>query len=123
MDFLLNKPHERNWGSRARYRSTEAGDNRVERLECKGRESEEIMAHFILDLQKPTWAFPDDSVGKESSCNAGDTSSIPGSGRSPGGGHCLENPMDRGTWWATVHGLAKSWTRLKQLGTHRKTVQ
>ena len=47
-----------------------------------------------------------------------DASSIPGSGRS-GGGHgnslkysCLENPMDGGAWWATVHGVAKSWTRL-----------
>ena len=46
-----------------------------------------------------------------------DAGSIPGSGRSPGGGHgnplqysCLENPMDRGAWWATVHGVAKSWT-------------
>ena len=45
---------------------------------------------------------------------------IPGLGRSPGGGHgnplqcsCLENPMDRGAWWATVHGVANSWTRLK----------
>ena len=44
----------------------------------------------------------------------------PGSGRSPGGGHgnplhcsCLENPMDRGTWWVTVHRVAKSQTRLK----------
>ena len=108
MDFLLNKPHE----SRASYRSTEAGDNRIERLKYKGRESEEIMAHFILDLQRPTWGFPDGSVGKESFCNAGDTSSISGSGRSPGGGHgntlqyCgLENPMDRGAWWATVHGV------------------
>ena len=46
-----------------------------------------------------------------------DTGLIPGLGRSPGGGHsnplqysCLENSMDRGTWWATVHGVAKSWT-------------
>ena len=45
--------------------------------------------------------------------------SISGLGRSPGGGHgnplqysCLENPMDRGAWWATVHGVAKSQTRL-----------
>ena len=55
--------------------------------------------------------------------NAGDvrdTDSIPGSGRSPGGGHgnmlqypCLENPMDRGAWRATVHRIAKSWIRLK----------
>ena len=49
-----------------------------------------------------------------------DAGSIPGSGRSPGGGNCnplqysyLENPMDRGAWWATVHGVAKSWIRLK----------
>ena len=51
--------------------------------------------------------------------NAGDVGSIPGWGRSPGGGHgnplqssCLENPMDGGAWWATVHGVAKSQTRL-----------
>ena len=52
------------------------------------------------------------------------TGSIPGSKRSLGGEHgnplqysCLENRMDRGAWWATVHGAAKSWTRLKQLST------
>ena len=50
-----------------------------------------------------------------SACNAGDLDSIPGSGRSPGEGNgnplqysCLENPMDRGAWWATAHGVAKS---------------
>ena len=49
-----------------------------------------------------------------------DAGSIPGSARSPGGGHgnplqysCPENPMDRGAWWATVRGVAKSWTQLK----------
>ena len=49
-----------------------------------------------------------------------DMGPIPGSGRSPGGEHgnplqysCLENSMDRGAWWATVHGVAKSWTQLK----------
>ena len=67
--------------------------------------------------------FPGGSVGKESACNAGDTGdmySISGSGRSPGEGDgnplqysCLENPMDRGGWWATVHEVAKSQTRLK----------
>ena len=52
--------------------------------------------------------------------NAGDVGSIPGSGRSPGEGKgkmlhhsCLENPMDRGAWRATVHGVAKSRTRLR----------
>ena len=51
--------------------------------------------------------------------NVGDLGSVPGSGRSPGEGNgnplqysCLENPMDRGAWWATAHGVAKSWTRL-----------
>ena len=54
-----------------------------------------------------------------------DMGSIPGLGRSPGGGHgnplqysYLENPMDRGVWWATVHTATKSWTWLKRLGTH-----
>ena len=57
---------------------------------------------------------------KESACNArGDPGFIPGLGRSPGEGHgnplqysCLENPMDRGAWWAIVHGVTKSRTRL-----------
>ena len=65
------------------------------------------------------------SDGKESNCNAGDLGSIPGFGRSPGGGHdkslqhsCLENSMDRGAWWATVHGVAKSWTWLSDKAQH-----
>ena len=52
-------------------------------------------------------------------CNAGDTGLIPGSGRSPGEGNgnplqysCLENSMNRGAWWATVHGVVKSWKGL-----------
>ena len=63
--------------------------------------------------------FPGDSE-VESACNArdsGDTCLIPGSERSPGGGHgnllqysCLENPMDREAWRAIVHRVAKSWT-------------
>ena len=61
--------------------------------------------------------FPRGSAGKESACNAGDPGSIPGLGRSPGEGNgnplqdsCLENPMDRGDWQATVHGAAKGRT-------------
>jgi len=57
---------------------------------------------------------------KESTCSAGDGGSIPGSGRPPGEGNgnplqysCLENPMDRGAWWATVHGVAKTWAGLR----------
>ena len=59
--------------------------------------------------------FPGGSEVKASASNAGDAGSIPGSGRSPGEGNgnpvqysCLENPMDRGAWWATVHGVAES---------------
>ena len=66
-----------------------------------------------------TKGFPCISVGKESACNAGDLGSVPGLGRSPGEGNgnprqypCLENLMDRGAWWATVHGVAKSQARL-----------
>ena len=57
--------------------------------------------------------------------DARDTGSIPGSGRSPGGGHgsplqysCLENPMEGGAWRATVHGVAKGQTQLKRLSAH-----
>ena len=64
--------------------------------------------------------FPCGSDGRESSCNPGDLGLIPGSGRYPGewNGHtlqysCLENSMDRGAWPATVHGIAKSWTKLR----------
>ena len=63
--------------------------------------------------------FPGGSDGKESACNAGDQGLIPGLGRCPGGVHgnplqysCLENPMDTEVWRATVHGVAKSRTRL-----------
>ena len=59
---------------------------------------------------------------KNPPASEGDADSIPGSGRSPGRGHgnplqysCLENPMDSGAWQATVHGVAKSWTRLQRL--------
>ena len=59
--------------------------------------------------------FPGGSDGKESASNAGDWGSIPGSGRSPGEGNgyplqysFLGNLMDRGVWWATVHGIAES---------------
>ena len=58
--------------------------------------------------------FPGGSDSKASAYSVGDLVSIPGSGRSPGEGNgdplqysCLENPMDRGAWWATVHGVAR----------------
>ena len=69
---------------------------------------------YIYNIYK---GFPGGSDGKDSACNAGDQGLNPGSGRSPGEGNgdpllysCLENPMDRVIWWATVHGIAKSQT-------------
>ena len=63
------------------------------------------------------WGLPGDSAVKNLPANAGDLDSIPGLGRFPGGGNgnplqysCLENPTDRGAWWATVHRVAKSQT-------------
>ena len=68
---------------------------------------------------------PGGSDGNASACSAGDLGSIPGSGRSAGEGNgnplqysCLENSMDGGAWWATVHGVAKSQTRLSDWQTH-----
>ena len=78
----------------------------------------------------PSWGCVGGTMVKSLPADAGDsrdtdTGSIPGSGRSPGGGHgnplqysCLENPMDRGAWWATVHNVLKSQTLLKLLSTH-----
>ena len=69
--------------------------------------------------------FPSGSDDKESACNTEVMSLIPGSGRSPGEGDgyplqysCLENSMDRGAWLATLHGVAKSWTRLSSYYFH-----
>ena len=63
-------------------------------------------SHLLLKMD-----FPGGSMVKNLPANAGDTGSIPGSGRSPGRGRgnpvqysCLENPMDREAWWSTVHG-------------------
>ena len=89
-----------------------------------GSDYKKICVHqHILSM-----GFPGNSVVKNPPANAGDirdTVSIPGSGRSPGGGHgnppqysCLENPMDRGAWQATVHGVVQRQTWLKRLSSH-----
>ena len=77
------------------------------------RKDPRILFSFPRSL-RAFWDFPCSSVGKASACNAGDPGSIPGSGRSPGEGNgnplwysCLENPMNRGAWQATVHGVAR----------------
>ena len=78
------------------------------------------------------WASQVVLVIKNPPANAGDVrdvSSIPGSGRSPGGRHgnphqysCLENPMDREDWWATVHRVTQNWTLLRLLSTHAHAI-
>ena len=78
-----------------------------------------IEPKVVFSVAYRTWAS---LVAQRLKClpaMAGDLSSIPGSGRSPGKGNgnplqysCLENPMDGGAWWATVHGVAKSQTQL-----------
>ena len=77
------------------------------------------MSLFFNTLSSFVMGFPGGSEAEASACNAGDLGSIPGLGRSPGEGNgsplqysCLENPMDGEDWWAMVHGVAKSWTRL-----------
>ena len=72
--------------------------------------------------------FPGGISGKEPACQCRrhrEMDPIPGLGRAPRGGHghplqysCLENPMERGAWWATVHRVLKSQTQLKQLSMH-----
>jgi len=73
--------------------------------------------------------LPGSSNNKESAFEAGEQGSIPGLGSSSGEGNgnplqysCLENPMDREAWQATVHGVAKSWTRLSEI-VHTHTVR
>ena len=72
---------------------------------------------LTLPYARLPWGFPGGSDGKESTCDAGDRDSIPGSGRSPGEGNgfplqysCLENSMDRGAWRAVVHAISESGT-------------
>ena len=94
-----------------------------ERASCKPRRGSKLRLELV-DRR----GFPGGTSGKEPTCQCRDitdASSIPGSGRYPGGGHgnpvqysCLENSMDRGVWWATVHGVTKGQTWLKWLSTH-----
>ena len=85
---------------------------------CQRLRVEEVMNRWNI---KDSWGFPGGSVVKNPPANAGDAGSIPGSGRCPEGGNgnplqhsCLENPMDRGTWWAIVHGGHKESDTTKQ---------
>ena len=97
--------------------------------ELDGQQLWEADGDSAIDLVSPgfQWGFPGGSDGKESACNTGDPGSVPGLGRSLGAGNgnplqyfCLENPMDRGDWRATVHGVAESWMWLS-IHTHTHT--
>ena len=83
---------------------------------------DELLGKIIYVCMSVYMGFPGGSEVKASASNVGDLGSIPGLGRSPGEGNgnplqysCLKNPMDKGAWWATVHGVAKTQTRLSNL--------
>ena len=90
---------------------------------------------IIIIMTSESWkkpslfkGFPGGLYGEEPAYIAGDPSSIPGLGRSPGGGNgnplqdsCLENPTDRGAWWATVYGVAKELDTTEPLKNNQKT--
>ena len=84
---------------------------------------------FLTELFITTKSFPGGSEVKASAWNVGDLDLIPELGRSPGEGNgnplqysCLENPMDQGAWWATVHGVAKSQIRLSDFTSLQRVV-
>ena len=94
-------------------------DLRQKKTTVWNQEAPALQERHNQDASSYVFGLPWWLSGKESACNAGDLGWIPGSGRSPGGGpgnplqySCLENPMDRGAWWAAVHGVTKSQTRL-----------
>ena len=101
----------------------------VQRRVLEGLLSESVITSWKLYLIN--MGFPVALMVKDPPANAGavrEAGLIPESGRTPGGGHghplqysCLENPMDRGAWQATVCGAAKNWTRPKQFITHACT--
>ena len=99
------------------------------RLLCPGGFHRVLLSLHNISVRQESWlnkpgpisksGFPGGLGGKESACNEGDLSSILELGRSPGEGHGnpfqysrLENSMDKGAWWAPVHGVTKSQTRL-----------
>ena len=97
-------------------------------LRTAGKNAKEQLTDNFMTFQSYWWkikglssweGFPGGSAVENLPASAGDVGSIPGSGRSPGEGNgnplqysCLGNPMDRGTWWTTVHGVTISWTWL-----------
>ena len=90
----------------------------VQVLSCLAKEVKTTWTGNLKEPMLQIKGFPGSSDSKESACSAGNPDLIPGSGRCPGEGNgnplqysCLENPMDRGAWRATVLAVAKSWTQ------------
>ena len=88
----------------------------------------EIGNHHLATIMEGT-GFPGGAVVKKPTANAGDAGSAPGLGRPPEGRHgnplhcsCLQNPMDRGAWWVTVHEVTKRQTQLRRLSTYTRMV-
>ena len=111
MQSINNQYRKKNGTNETIYR---AGIERHREWTCGcsgGKERVGQIERVALD-----WGFPGGSDGKEFAHEARDPASIPGSGRSPGEGNgyplqysCLENCINRGAWWAKIHGVAKSW--------------
>ena len=101
---------------------------RIQRLGDSGESR--IVPHDVFGILSPLiWGFPMGSDSKESACRVGGPGSILGLGRSPGEGNgnpfqysCLENPMDRGDWQATVPGVTESWPQLTEQHTHTSLI-
>ena len=99
--------------------------NIVNQLYVNNKQTNEQIILITFQKRGEGGHFPGVSVVKNSPANTGDMHSIPGSERSPGGGNgnplqyfCLENPMDRGAWWATIHKVTKNRTWLSKWNTH-----
>ena len=106
-------------------RSQDPWDGELSKLCISTQNFDKQNTELILWPSPTSWTSQVVLVVKNPPANAGDVGSIPWSGRCPGGGHgnpllysCLENPMNRGAWWAIVHWVKKSQTQLKWLSTH-----
>ena len=120
----LENPRDRGTWWAAIYGVTQSR-TRLERLSSSSRTSHQaLLSRIVMQVLAVLPGLPLWVSGKEPACNAGDTGSIPGLGRflQEGNGNplqysCLENPRNRGAWWAAVYGVAQSRTRLERLSS------